>query len=254
MVIFTAENLVKVFAISRIVQGTVMTQGPKRSLDMYGCLPKHNDAAAQLAASQFGNGIFSIGLWVYCIVLQEMTLETTNQLVYLFWIFQYTGKLMSGQASNVGFETSYKIAMSVFALATIAMSYEFSSTVLKILCGLWALSGVQMIWSPEASGKAWKATKPNNMENPAFRILIQQHGWFLVSYSVLNLALVLGVGNDDEAVAIAPTKAVGLCCCVWSAMFVWMLTSRKLAKLGVPTSPQIAWLLLHAAVSYACLG
>jgi len=30
-----------------------------------------------------------------------------------------------------------------------------------------------MIWGPEASGKAWNATKSNNTENTAFRILIQ---------------------------------------------------------------------------------
>mmetsp|Transcript_20324 Transcript_20324/g.48348 ORF Transcript_20324/g.48348 Transcript_20324/m.48348 type:complete len:103 (+) Transcript_20324:772-1080(+) len=63
-----------------------------------------------------------------------------------------------------------------------------------------------MIWGPEASGKAWNATKSNNTENTAFRILIQSQGWFLVSYSVLIMSLVLGVGDADadEAAATAP--------------------------------------------------
>mmetsp|Transcript_20323 Transcript_20323/g.48344 ORF Transcript_20323/g.48344 Transcript_20323/m.48344 type:complete len:144 (+) Transcript_20323:245-676(+) len=51
----TLSRLNTHFAKSRIVQDLVLTQGPKRSIGMYGCLRKHNDAAAQLTVSQFGN-------------------------------------------------------------------------------------------------------------------------------------------------------------------------------------------------------
>ena len=98
MTIFTQKTIVKIFAIRLIVQGAVLTQGPKRHFDMFGCLPKHNDVAAQLA------GVAIRERYLFDRPLGVLNGHPEDDNVYLFWIFQCLGKLMSGQALDVLFE------------------------------------------------------------------------------------------------------------------------------------------------------
>lgn len=232
------ELTVKIFSVIVGLQGLVMNTGPKASNEMYGITGNDNDALAQFLGGQFGAGILSTGIFLYCLLFEKTSLVTANKALYVFWMYQAIRQWLSGTAEEVGASDAMKMTVTLFTLSLVGlMQDDYATMTIKVSSAFWALSGIQMLLAPDTAMKTWK----NDIAlTPVTSFLMKMFGIWLLSFGAINGSMLFWDAS--------PVQACGYFSAIWALSHGYFLVDGTYKELNIPEGSQVVWMLVHLLI------
>mmetsp|Transcript_26045 Transcript_26045/g.57157 ORF Transcript_26045/g.57157 Transcript_26045/m.57157 type:complete len:308 (+) Transcript_26045:62-985(+) len=230
-----AEGFLKVFSSAGLLQGAVMTAGPKVSNDLYGI--DSDSFLDEFVTKQCGTGIAAFSLTLYLMLFKNASLKDAMVPNVLIWTFTNLQSLLSGDLVEAGFKTpGFVFCLGACALMAYLLSTEHAEMALKVWSILWLPAGLQMILSPEGAAKAWGHTGTMSRSN---NMMLRLFGSYLLSMS--------GMIGGQVFYDMEPLKAMGVGNLFFGAWHALGLLNGDCEAIGCNMFGMNVWLLVHIA-------
>jgi hypothetical protein len=228
------ELAAKVGTTMLSANGVMMSLSPDKTGEMYGV---QITPMTSWLAEGMGNTFLGIAVTSWCAL---NGVDTTKAIGFgmIPWLVGNTKTLLNDLPTKLGVPPAgmyFATALSALGVYATLGGTDFGEIVAKGLTYFWGLNGIAFALAPEAGGGAWGVAG-----DELVTFFMKNFGYFLLSASVLNAALLEGWE--------AP-KAIG-------ASFVVALISiidnnfiaKNAAKFNMEMGPQYFWMALQAGV------
>ena len=183
-----SDAVAKASILLQVANAAFIAAFPAKSVELYKSPPSAPNTAM---LENIGFALLTYAVEVYMMYFENASLTYAAGMGSLAFAVQSIKSIVTqhtnGAASVVG--DWMKLACScVMAFAGLTKA-EYAGTLLKIFTGIAALSGLQLVFDPSGSAKAWNV----QLSSPSTKHLARACGAFMLGYSTFRILIMRGM-------------------------------------------------------------